>query len=1830
MKQKQKPPEGQRRRAPLCPGDRVRISDELRAMRARGEEESARRRWSPGLRRWIPMLAAAAAFLVALTPAAAITVVSQSANTDVFLGATMTESEYQNPLVGSEMLRGYRILEWRDADYVPAQANPYLDWTGPAGLSGNASEVWLLNNGDWLSTATTVPSQVVSIHLPGDMNDGLAKVMVDGIEVARLNMNTPNTPDRALVIVKNLAHSTHAIRVEDIDLVNDDVHCFGAAALQVVHTKWEQPPTPGEPTNVFYGWNELSVHEGPQIAADDWRCNSALPVTGIRWWGSYLGWRQSTPPTQLPASYHFAIWTDIPTPNPEGFSHPGTVVWEFDATAPAPQFVGWDYDPITQTYEATFKYEITIDSAHWFHQPAGDNIHWLSISAFYPSGSVPNGWGWKTRPREPNSTAPDDAVVIWTPTGGHAGEAYGSGAPLYFPDPANSFDLAFELISAAEDWMVKWNQPPQFNPASPFPNCFWGWDERSTRGFVQLVADDWKCNDPNPVKRIRWWGSYYNWDQPAPPSTAPTAFLLTIWTDVPVPNPLGFSHPGTVLWTRTYPRTQLQEHYVGCDYCTNLTQLESAFEYVIDLPAGSEFSQTQGTVYWLSVAAIYSGAVPTNWWGWKTREHYYGDDAVRINAPLVPVMGSPFASGSPVQYPTGVSWDAAFQLSVYAQSAPVTKWSQPPASWVPPDAFNGWNEVSVYGGPQLVADDWVCNDSEAVSDVHWWGSFLGWGERTPPPDAPNSFNITIWTDVPAGGGTQPWSHPGVVIHQFECSNFTWQFAGWDFDPRDPNAAPEACFRFDQFIDQANWFVQEPGNHVYWISIAANYGGMLPQHLWGWKTTPRLDSLDPDDAVVITDPLAPLVGMPFVGGAPLFWPDEAHSWNAAFVLTSSPLPPTDDFGDAPDPPYPTLNASNGARHGVAAGLKLGALEDAESDGQPNATATGDDVSGLADEDGVVFVTNPLIPGQPANIIVTLGTPIIGAFLSAWVDFGGDGSWATPGDPIFVAQPLAFGPNPLTFLVPINAKPGTTYARFRLHTNPGGVPFTGAIPYGEVEDYTVRIAADFGDAPDPPYPTLLASNGAYHTPVPGIMLGNKLDAEVDGQPNANATGDDLANLADEDGVVFNTPLIPGQNAVMTVLVTGPPTGLFLSAYIDFNADGSWLTPGDSLFAAPYPVIAGPNVVNFLVPATATPNVKTFARIRLHTMPAVLPPTGAAANGEVEDYQVQIAPVPKWSQLPHPSGQGFDGPSDVWWNGPAAGTKWEQGPDVTQTALHAHDGPPGTQLILANDWWCQGGVVTDLHWWGTIEQPSPANNQWGFLLSIHANNAGPCLPLDPPLWTANVPLAQIGVSNTGLVNSLGETIYLYKYILPTPFGQQAGQRYWVNISSISINPVTPTKWKWQLGSPPVVLCPGATKQTPSPGTWGPIIIGSTEPAFRITSSGTADPINRVVADDFVSDGRPIIGVRWWGSYLDARYAPGAGTDPLHVLDGWLISFHHALPNRVCPPDGLAGDNPTVLGVYFAPPSAVTITPVGYSDCFNHAVYEYVVDLAQCCPLCFEVDPRDGSMPALADRFAEVQRSHYWLDIQAVTGAVWTPSTIGGCSMQATGHLPPENGQHFWGWHTSPGPTNQNLCGGMLEACAGRITNFLYQPPGCWQYGNWSKQPWLCPAPVPSPVQMAFELLTDRSPQNLTPWIVQQPVSLAVCEGDPARFEVWACGSSVLNYQWYKVVLPPPNLPVGGNSPILTINPTQLSDAGNYYVVISNAFGSVTSSQATLTVWDRGSGDADFNGVVNGEDIQEFVGVLIGTDTTPQRVCVCDMNGSGSVTPADVPQFVNKLLGL
>jgi hypothetical protein len=84
------------------------------------------------------------------------------------------------------------------------------------------------------------------------------------------------------------------------------------------------------------------------------------------------------------------------------------------------------------------------------------------------------------------------------------------------------------------------------------------------------------------------------------------------------------------------------------------------------------------------------------------------------------------------------------------------------------------------------------------------------------------------------------------------------------------------------------------------------------------------------------------------------------------------------------------------------------------------------------------------------------------------------------------------------------------------------------------------------------------------------------------------------------------------------------------------------------------------------------------------------------------------------------------------------------------------------------------------------------------------------------------------------------------------------------------------------------------------------------------------------------------------------------------------------------------------------------------------------------------------------------------------------------------------------------------------------------------------------------------------IAPAIISQPTNQTVTAGGTASFSVTANGTPPLSYQW--------NLNttsiVGATSTTLTLTNVQVSQAGNYTVLVTNLFGSVLSSNAILVV--------------------------------------------------------------
>jgi PKD repeat protein len=316
----------------------------------------------------------------------------------------------------------------------------------------------------------------------------------------------------------------------------------------------------------------------------------------------------------------------------------------------------------------------------------------------------------------------------------------------------------------------------------------------------------------------------------------------------------------------------------------------------------------------------------------------------------------------------------------------------------------------------------------------------------------------------------------------------------------------------------------------------------------------------------------------------------------------------DYGDALDPPYPTLNTSFGAYHAIDSTIYMGELIDDELDGQPHISAVGDNINNLQDEDGVQLF-NTWAPGDTAHMkIVLFGN----GYLNLWADLNDDGDWDDPYEHMLNDTVMSPGTHFLHLLIPDTIRFDSTYARFRFSTLPN-LTYQGFAPDGEVEDHLVigTVKYDFGDALDPPYPTLFTSSGAYHVIDSTIIMGTRIDDELDGQPDLSSLGDNIHNLQDEDGVQCINTWNPGDTAHMNITLFGNG---YLNLWADLNDDGDWADANEHMLRDTI-LIPGTHMVHLPIPESARFD-STYARFRFSTMPN-LTYEGFAPDGEVEDY-------------------------------------------------------------------------------------------------------------------------------------------------------------------------------------------------------------------------------------------------------------------------------------------------------------------------------------------------------------------------------------------------------------------------------------------------------------------------------------------------------------------------------------------------------------------------------------------------------------------------------------
>ena len=397
--------------------------------------------------------------------------------------------------------------------------------------------------------------------------------------------------------------------------------------------------------------------------------------------------------------------------------------------------------------------------------------------------------------------------------------------------------VAVFLMMATGAWAtngdeVKWSQPPDMET---------GVNIKSIEGPPQpIVADDWQCRDPRPVTDVHFWGSYIGWQQPdnsvtplQPPGV--NGFVIRIYKDVPADPPDNpYSHPGDILYEM--PIDDFKEEYFASILLPDGTW-EHKFYYNLDLP--EPFFQEEGTIYWISIAAIMRDDTLFPW-GWETCDPYFHfmDNAcwwvdgawkeLKFGEPPIPAW-----------YPHRTV-DMAFELTVPPPPPPPlepVKWQQRP------DMMQGVNIISIPMMPaqgsevaqpfsNTVADDWFCLDGSPVSDLHFWGSYPGWEEVHPelpptPPPGVQEFRIQVYSDAPAVS-PDAFSRPDKLLYEVWVDDFTETYVASILLPWQ---VYEHKYRYDLDLPRIFW---QKRDRIYWLNISA-----IPRDYsipWGWESS----------------------------------------------------------------------------------------------------------------------------------------------------------------------------------------------------------------------------------------------------------------------------------------------------------------------------------------------------------------------------------------------------------------------------------------------------------------------------------------------------------------------------------------------------------------------------------------------------------------------------------------------------------------------------------------------------------------------------------------------------------------------------------------------------------------------------------------------------------------------------------------------------------------------------------------------------------------------------------------------------------------------------------
>ena len=169
-----------------------------------------------------------------------------------------------------------------------------------------------------------------------------------------------------------------------------------------ISTLCGQAPQEGSGVNFYTGSSVSSFYYTGPIVADDWTDSTGDPVIGFKWWGTFSDWSYTYPPAALPDVFHIGIWT-----NYTGIDQPSMLIWETYSNTWTWGFLGYVQDSSSSYGQrSVFEFIQLLSQDQWFTPTLGTGEkYWISVSAYYSSGSSENTWAWFKRSNSDQASA---------------------------------------------------------------------------------------------------------------------------------------------------------------------------------------------------------------------------------------------------------------------------------------------------------------------------------------------------------------------------------------------------------------------------------------------------------------------------------------------------------------------------------------------------------------------------------------------------------------------------------------------------------------------------------------------------------------------------------------------------------------------------------------------------------------------------------------------------------------------------------------------------------------------------------------------------------------------------------------------------------------------------------------------------------------------------------------------------------------------------------------------------------------------------------------------------------------------------------------------------------------------------------------------------------------------------------------------------------------------------------------------------------------------------------------------------------------------------------